>query len=131
MRPWLRNGETLRVSPVPGSRVGPGDIVLYDLHGRLLLHRVWLRLGRRLWIKDDTASLRLHCIRERQVRGLLASARPFSRGWPGLAWSLLGTCLYGVGRRLKTALAGPRLLLVVAARALPARGPRTDRGRGA
>ena len=40
MRPLFAPGDTLRVRPAAASDVRPGDVVIVDLGGRLLCHRL-------------------------------------------------------------------------------------------
>ena len=97
---FLGNGKFC-VSPIPSGSVRPGDIVLYRIGEKNLLHRVWWRRGRALWIKDDTGTVSLHKIPESRVLGILEARRPLSRGWLGLIYGLTNTALFVLGRKIK------------------------------
>jgi hypothetical protein len=46
MKPWLREEQKIRVSPVAGRRIRRGDVALFRReNGRMILHRV-VRVGR-------------------------------------------------------------------------------------
>ncbi len=101
MRPLLRNGDILPVSPIASGLVRPGDVVLYKIGEKNLLHRVWWRRGRTLWLKDDTGTVSLHKIPASRVLGILQARRPLSRGWLGLIYGLTNTAVFILGRKIK------------------------------
>lgn len=39
MHPTIRDGETVVVQPLPSSAIRCGTVILYQIHGRLTLHR--------------------------------------------------------------------------------------------
>ena len=106
MRPLLRNGEVLPILAADGGKVGPGDVVLYRIGEKRLLHRVWRGDSKSLWMKDDTGSVDLHRIPRRRVLGLLDARYPLSRGPAGLAWSCLCTAVFTACRAVKQLVPG-------------------------
>ncbi len=101
MRPLLRHGDLVAVAPPATGGPCPGDIVLYDLDGKRLMHRVWRRRGPRLWIKDDAGTVSLHVVAEDRVTAVLASGGVFTRGRLGLVFGVFCTAVFAMGRALR------------------------------
>ncbi|MBI5625139.1 MAG: S24/S26 family peptidase [Elusimicrobia bacterium] len=101
MRPLIKDGTVLAIRPAPASALRPGDLALYDVWGKRMLHRVWWTKPGKVWLKDDTGTVALHKIPDRKVLGVLQSPGPLSSGWTGLAYGLAATALFSMGRRLK------------------------------
>jgi hypothetical protein len=55
MRPFLRDGDLVRVVPCAAGVVGPGDVVCYAAAGALFFHRVVRQQGH-LVIKGDAVA---------------------------------------------------------------------------
>ena len=104
MRPLIKDGELLPIREAPASGVRPGDVVLYSVGGKPLLHRVWWKSPGKVWLKDDTGTVSLHKVPERKVLGLLDAGRPLTRGWLGLLFSLANTAAFSTARKVKRLL---------------------------
>lgn len=55
MRPLFAPGDVLRVRPAAATTVRPGEVVLVDLGGRLLCHRLVYAAGDRIVTRGDDA----------------------------------------------------------------------------
>lgn len=104
MRPLLREGDLLPIREARGEDVRSGDLALYRIEGRTLLHRVWLSGPRNLWLKDDAGTVELHRIPRRLVLGVPAFPRLFTQGRPGLVYSWLCTAAFMARRLLQKAV---------------------------
>ena len=90
MRPYLRAGGQIRIDCAAADRARPGDIIVFHEAGRLIAHRLLLRLrlGRRryLYQRGDAAGIG-HWVREKQVLGVVTTSTDVD-----------GTILYVRGR---------------------------------
>ena len=68
---WLSNSKVVRVTEIEPSQLRLGDCIAYRIEDKILLHRLWFRRGRRLWIRDDVWSMDLHEIAPESVIGRL------------------------------------------------------------
>lgn len=52
MSPFVRDGSAVRIAPADGGRVRPGDLLLVDSGGELMVHRLVARRRRQgaLWL---------------------------------------------------------------------------------
>ena len=53
MRPFLRDGDELIVTPVQAEDIRPGDIVTYRFEDKFPTRRVVARTSTRLWLRAD------------------------------------------------------------------------------
>ena len=98
MRPLLQNGEILPVRAIEAGAASIGDVVLYRIGAKKMLHRIWWMDRRGVWIKDDTGTVDIHRIPRRFVLGILEARRPLSRGVLGLLYALLNTAFFIAAR---------------------------------
>jgi hypothetical protein len=45
MLPWIRAGDCLVASPIPITRLIPGDLILFEREGQLVAHRLIRQIG--------------------------------------------------------------------------------------
>ncbi|MBI5243708.1 MAG: S24/S26 family peptidase [Elusimicrobia bacterium] len=105
MRPLLRDGELLPIREARGENVRRGDMALYRIEGKRLLHRVWRSDAESLWLKDDAGTVELHRIPRRLVLGVPAFPRLFTQGRPGLVYSWLCAAAFRACRLLRCGFA--------------------------
>jgi hypothetical protein len=117
MRPFIRDQDLIEVAPLSGEQARRGQVVVFELDGRLLVHRVVsLRQGKdgmRLLVQGDALLYPDGWIQPKQVFGRVVALQRSGR-WQRLdtparrwlaAWSLFGLTL------LKGGLRGARRLL--------------------
>jgi signal peptidase I len=75
MNPTIRDGELVRVRPVEPSELRHGDIVLYPLHERLILHRIIEIQHDRVIATGDAALEGTETIERATILGIAESVR--------------------------------------------------------
>lgn len=75
MNPTVRDGEIVAVQPRPPGAIRRGSVVLYQIHGRLVLHRYTVNEKRtnRIFVVGDAAVDGGEWIPEADVLGIAAS----------------------------------------------------------
>lgn len=76
MTPAIPRGSDVRIGPVPARPLRRGDVVLArDPRGRPLVHRVWLRIGDRLWLKGDARVTPDRAVASGEILGMVEAVR--------------------------------------------------------
>ncbi|MDO8806173.1 MAG: hypothetical protein Q7R35_17290 [Elusimicrobiota bacterium] len=91
MLPVFKPGEIALVHPLiphPSSLIlSPGDCAVYDLEGRILLHRVVKTGPEGAWLADDAGRLEPHLVPWENIRGKVLSRNPLAGGLCGYIYS--------------------------------------------
>jgi len=75
MRPFLKNGDTVVLTPVGNRSVRWGDIVLARINsGCIVLHRVVFRNKKKLWLMGDAHSIQKERTTEGDVLAVIVAA---------------------------------------------------------
>ena len=86
MLPVFKPGAAVLVQP---SGLSAGDCAVYELEGRVLLHRVIKAGPAGVWLADDAGRLEPHFAPLRTIRGKVISGNPFAGGACGFLYSAL------------------------------------------
>jgi hypothetical protein len=93
MHPVFKPGEVVLVQPLiprpPSLLLSPGDCAVYELDGRVLLHRVIKARAEGVRFADDAGRLEPHLVPWEKIRGRVLSRNPLSGGFCGLIYSKL------------------------------------------
>jgi phage repressor protein C with HTH and peptisase S24 domain len=88
MLPVFRPGE-LAVVERGAKKIRPGDCLVYEFEGRVLLHRVVGTSSGGAWLSDDAGRLRPHFVPWKDVRGKVLGRSPLAGGFCGNIYSKL------------------------------------------
>lgn len=74
MRPFLHNGDRVRLIPVVHRKLSKGDIVLAHTSFGILLHRIVRMRDEEIWLAGDANSKQLESITREEIIGLVDKA---------------------------------------------------------
>jgi len=94
MLPVFKPGQIALVqplSPAPGDFCGlsAGDCAVYELEGRVLLHRVVKTVPGGAWFADDSGRIEPHLVPWKKIRGKALNGNPLAGGLCGRLYSKL------------------------------------------